>query len=90
MEVFQFYEYPRTILVVYQYNNVDKIIQYGATIHNENSLDSNNSYDREKHLSTALFRYNNNPRIIQIDLNNFTLEEREHKIRNLLCIHGCK
>lgn len=89
MEVLQFYEYPRTILIAYTYDNLNKIIQYGATIHIENSTDPNDLYDRQKHLTKALERYNTNSKIIQIDLNNINLEEKEKKIRNLLLIYGC-
>jgi hypothetical protein len=89
MEVLQFYKYPRTILIAYTYDALNKIIQYGATIHTENSIDPNDLYDRQKHLAKALERYNTSPRVIQIDLDNITLEEKEKQIRNLLPIYGC-
>jgi hypothetical protein len=104
MEVFQVYEYPRTILIVYQYDSFNKIIRYGATIHHDDNLvngsdfknqcsndlnDLNDLYDREKHLSLALYRYKKKPRIVQIDLSDLDLEEKEKKIRKLLYVYGC-
>ena len=87
IEVFQTYEYPRTILIVYEYQETTRIIRYGATIHSDDGV---NKYDRQKHLATALFRFQKYPKTIYFNLDNFGLKHREKKIRELLFYHGCR
>jgi len=88
IQIFQVSEFPRTILVVYEYNSLESLIQYGATIHYSES--SGTVYDRQKHLATALYRFRKMPKIVHCDLSNLTLGEREKKIRSLLYQSGCK
>lgn len=88
LQIFQVYEFPRTILIVYEYDSLTQMLKYGATIHYSDL--QNISYDRQKHLATALFRFRKNPKNIRCDLSNLNLENREKKIRSFLHQFGCK
>lgn len=95
MKIIFSYEYPRIVIIIYQYNAITKILKYGATIYNDkiNQREHTNyePFDRKKHINKALSRFQKNPVIISqyhwiIGLN---IKERNKKIRKMLFKHGC-
>lgn len=79
----------RNITIKYEYDRVNKVLKYGATIH-KTAVNSPEPYDKKGHVATTEKRFNNKPIVVENFVDDAGQGLFNKNLRNLLFKYGTK